>query len=131
MTNLNNEVVENKEVLGLETPVVTETSEVVAETPVVKPKAKKWFEEENAFPYQEGDTVQIVGGKDLLLRLALVVKPSAKKNAVKAQLIHPITGEPQRTQCSFDFERLLLIKSNGEEINTPLTTLETDEKTAV
>lgn len=128
------EVVENGEVLvdqGTNELEVTGTAETT-KTPAAeeKPKKLKWYEEEGAFPYQAGDTVQIITGKDLHLRKAVVVGPSTKKNALKAQLIHPIKNEPQKTQCSFDFDRLLLIESNGQQINEPLTELPGTEEQA-
>jgi len=119
----------SEEVVVINEVPVNETPEVPA-APAEKPKAKKWFEEEGAFPYNEGDVVQIIAGKDLHLRKAVVVGPSAKKGALKAQLIHPVKNEPQKTQCSFDFDRLLLIESNGQEVNAPLAAMPGTEETS-
>lgn len=88
----------------------------------VRQAAKKWFEEEGAFPYNEGDVVIIVGGKDLKDRKLQITGPSAKKDMVKGQLIHPITGGLQNTTIAIAFDRLELDATAGE--------IDSDEPTA-
>lgn len=138
-----------------ETPEVTEgqtTNEEVTEGTVVSPAeakarksagkqkeravrqaAKKWFEEEGANPYSEGDVVLITGGKDLQGRKLQVIEPSAKKDMVKGKLIHPVTGGLQNTVIAISFDRIELVQSgdsiaqdepqevenNIEEVTTP------------
>ena len=70
--------------------------------------SKKWYEEPGAFPYKKGDIVKIIGGKDLIGRLLYVLEPSAKKDMVKGRLIHPVTGQLQKTVIAIAFERIQL-----------------------
>lgn len=84
---------------------------------VTRMKAPKWYEESNAFPYQDGDIVEIVSGKDLVGRKVMVKQPSAKKNALKGHLIHPITGELQKTFLSVDFDRIELREKAGQSVD--------------
>lgn len=63
----------------------------------------KWFEAEGAYPYTEGDTVKIVAGPGLIGRFAEVIRPSSKKDAVKAFLLTPKEGERQGTLITLDF----------------------------
>lgn len=77
----------------------------------VRVKAKKWFEEEGAFPYQAGDVVEIVSGKDLIGRKLQVIEPSAKKDMVKGRLVHPVTGGLQGTVIAIAFDRIQLLES--------------------
>jgi len=96
-------------------------------------KAKKWFEEEGAFTFAEGDIVQIESGKDLIGRKVEVVQPSAKKNAFKGYLLHPVTGERQKTFLSVDFDRVVLVQKAGQtaEVEAPAETEVTEEQQAI
>ncbi|AEO93853.1 gp608 [Bacillus phage G] len=80
-------------------------------------KAQKWFEEEGAFIFKEGDVVEIVSGKDLIGRKVQVKQPSTKKNAFKGYLIHPTTGELQKTFLSVDFDRVELRERDGKPVD--------------
>lgn len=83
----------------------------------VRRSSKKWYEEEGAFKYNEGDIVTIIGGKDLIGRKLCVVGPSNKQNALKGRLIHPVTGEMQKTVISITFDRLEMETPAAEAIN--------------
>ncbi|MDF2534225.1 MAG: hypothetical protein K0R18_382 [Bacillales bacterium] len=67
-----------------------------------QPKAKggKWFENETP-AFNENDLVIVKSGW-ATGRQALIVKPSAKKNAFKAQLFNPKSGTPQGTLVGLD-----------------------------
>jgi len=80
----------------------------------VRQAAKKWFEEPGANPYNEGDVVEIIGGKYLIGRKLQVLEPSAKKDMVKGKLIHPVTGGLQNTVIAIAFERIQLVESANE-----------------
>lgn len=72
-------------------------------------QAPKWFENKDAFPYNEGDVVEILDmpkHKGLIGRKAVVVKPSAKKDALKAHLLHPKTGLPQDSLITLEFNNI-------------------------
>lgn len=84
---------------------------------MTRQKSPKWYEEEGAFPYKEGDVFQIVSGPILIGRKASVVMPSAKKNALKGRLINPSTGELQKTQVNFKFSNIKLIERDGQPVN--------------
>lgn len=99
----------------LGTPVQQEGTEKSG-TPVARVKAPKWFEEEGAFPYKDGDVVEIVSGKDLIGRLVQVKQPSTKKNALKGHLIHPTTNQLQKTFLSVDFDRVELRQRDGQPV---------------
>lgn len=90
----------SKQPENLPTPVVQETSTTPAAT-----KAPKWFEAQG-FAYKEGDVVLIQGHKikGLNGRFAMVNKPSAKKEAVKAFLYEPKTGALQATNITLDYD---------------------------
>ena len=123
----NEEVAIENTIGEVETPAgETETSEVTSQE-TTKEEAKKqarqprvkspkWFEELGAFPYKEGDIVQIVSGKDLIGRKVYVKQPSAKRNALKGHLIHPVTGGLQKTLLSIDFDRVVLIERDGKPV---------------
>lgn len=87
-----------------ETVVPTTTSDTQT---VVAPVTKnpKWFEAQG-FAYKEGDVVLIQGHKikGLNGRYAMVNKPSAKKEAVKAFLYEPKTGALQATNITLDYD---------------------------
>ncbi|AEO93895.1 gp652 [Bacillus phage G] len=79
-----------------------------------KVEVKKWYEEEGANPYEPGDVVKIIGGKDLIGRLLKTIEPSTKKDMIKGKLIHPVTGKLQNTVISIAFERLELHQKAAE-----------------
>ena len=89
--------------------------------------SKKWYEEPGAFPYKKGDIVKIIGGKDLIGRLLYVLEPSAKKDMMKGRLIHPVTGQLQKTVIAIAFERIQLEKSTDEATNEVEETVETPQ----
>ena len=69
-------------------------------------KSNKWYDQENAFPYQEGDIAFIntnFKDKGIHNRMIQIQGPSTKKNAVKVKLYNPKTGETQKTCFSLDF----------------------------
>ncbi|MNO10597.1 hypothetical protein D3C76_01370 [compost metagenome] len=66
----------------------------------------KWYEVENANPYNEGDVVKITSGDILVGRFAEVVRPSSKANAVKAYLLTPKEGARQGTLITLDFDKI-------------------------
>lgn len=76
-------------------------------TPKVETKKAKWFEVEG-FSYNEGDVVNVIGGA-LNGRQAIISKPSAKKNATKAFLINPYTGQLQKTHITLDLVNIELV----------------------
>ena len=90
-------------------------------------KGPKWYEEDGAFPYAEGDIVEIVSGKDLIGRKVMVKQPSAKKNALKGHLIHPTTGELQKTFLSVDFDRVELREKAGQPVDQKVDSKELEE----
>lgn len=70
-------------------------------------KKAKWFEEEGVeLPYKAGDIVEVTGGDILIGRKAEVVKMSAKKDALKAILIHPVKGTLQGCLITLDFWKI-------------------------
>ena len=108
-----------------EQPVNEDSSEEVSEeeSPAAEEKKEekrkpgKWYEQDGAFPYQKGDVVQVVGGPILMNRKASVVQPSAKKNALKGHLIHPVHGHLQKTLVNFDFDNIKLIERDGKAVD--------------
>jgi hypothetical protein len=66
----------------------------------------KWFEVEGANPYVEGDVVKVIAGDGLIGRFCEVISPSSKKDAVKAFLLNPTTGERQGTLITMDFFKI-------------------------
>lgn len=117
-TNEETEVLANEEQTEVETPEVEQSAEQVEQpTSEGKTKSKKWYEEEDAFPYQDGDVVEIVSGKDLIGRKVMVKQPSTKKNALKGYLIHPVTGNLQKTFISVDFDRIELHQKAGQPVD--------------
>lgn len=76
----------------------------------------KWHEL-HGFMYSKGDILQILDGH-LKGRYAEVVEPSAKKFAVKAQLLHPRTGENQKTTIVLNYDIVELSKSERESLIT-------------
>jgi hypothetical protein len=113
-----NERIEEYEKKSLELPdkKVKNTNH---EGEIFRQKAPKWYEAENAFPYKKGDIVEVVAGPILIGRLISVTQPSSKKNAIKGHLIHPKTGELQRTHITFDFDKIMLIERDGEKVDNP------------
>lgn len=73
-----------------------------------KPKRQvgKWYEQPGAFPYKKGDIVKIVKGEHLVGRLYMIHEPSTKRFAARGQLLHPKTGELQKTVFSVELDRL-------------------------
>lgn len=88
------EQVQGQEVKGQET------------APVSAAPKQKWHEVEGAFPYKAGDRIEIVGGEILIGRKAEVVKPSAKKDALKCILINDRTGQLQKCTITMDFAKI-------------------------
>jgi len=91
--------------VGVKKEVLVE--QINAKIDSLKPKkAGKWFEQENAFPYNEGDLSIIVNHKNKAIvgRMFEIVGPSTKKNAFKGYLINPKTGARQGTCLSLDFD---------------------------
>lgn len=107
---------EETEVLVDQEQTEVETPEVEQSTSTEKTKSKKWYEEEGTFPYQDGDVVEIVSGKDLIGRKVMVKQPSTKKHALKGYLIHPVTGNLQKTFISIDFDRVVLHQKAGHPV---------------
>jgi hypothetical protein len=70
-------------------------------------KQAKWFDEEGAnLPYAVGDIVEITGGEILINRRAQMTKYSAKKDAIKCILIHPVKGTLQGCEITMDFWKI-------------------------
>lgn len=107
----------------------------VGRTRTPRVPSKKWYEEPGAFPYKEGDIVQIISGegrnKGLIGRLLEVKQPSAKKDALKGHLINPVSGELQKTLISMDFERLVLYKRDGQLVEQDQNNQEDNEQEAI
>lgn len=89
------------------------------ETPAPKTTGK-WFEQEGAFPYKEGQKIQIIEMENkahsfLNGRFAVINGPSTKKNAVKAQLINDKTNQLQKTNVTFNFTEFEVVGEKNEQ----------------
>lgn len=85
-------------------------------------KGGKWFEQENAFPYNEGEILEIINHKNAAIigRRVQVIGPSTKRNAIKVQLICINTGSLQKTKLSLDFEIVEKVQMNYPVISNNL-----------
>lgn len=113
-----NNKIDQLEVDGVQAPQVEDKSnEQKVDTPANEDqkgnipqrrvKKAKWFEEDGVeLPYQAGDIVEVTGGDILIGRKAQVVKMSAKRDALKAILIHPIKGTLQGCTIVLDFWKI-------------------------
>ena len=85
-------------------------------------KGGKWYEQEDAFPFQIGDLAIITNhpNKAIVGRMIQIVGPSSKRNAVKCHLINPKTGGHQKTCLSLDFD--MITKHNPQYLVPVITT---------
>jgi hypothetical protein len=93
--------------------VVLDTNELP-----LQERGQKWHQVEGAFPFKEGDIIQVLPTAQILkLRKAQVLHPSAKRWALKGRLINPVTGELQGTHVTFDFDKIILIERDGKPVS--------------
>lgn len=94
--------------------------EETTETPKTVRTTGKWYEQDGAFPYQAGQKIEITEMENtkhsfLNGREAVIVGPSTKKNAVKAQLVNPKNGKLQKTECTFNYSEIKLVEEKVEQ----------------
>lgn len=96
----------NLKFVGIKREVLVKSINDAIDAMKPTPTRGKWYEQENAFPYEIGQMVIINTSyrhKGIHNRIVEVTGPSTKRNAIKGHLINPLNGEKQKTCISLDF----------------------------